>query len=171
MNYESYRSLIDRIQFYFAEPHSQINRFYEGFYDDMGTLITQDTEFPVMCAVLQETLFPNVATAEFRIRFYFVDLLRNDQDNQRDVLSDQLRTARDLVNWLRKDFEGGASEMQLLNNAVVYPFRSIFMDYTAGVYVDLEIEVNMEESECVIPWDGYVEPAFTYPGYNDNNNQ
>jgi len=163
----SYNTLVDYINFYFANPHSQIASFYEGFYEDMGTVASESVNWPVMTMSPIEVVHPMNSVSNIRCRFYFLDLLKNDTNNQRDVLSDQLRTVTDFVNWLRLDQTGGAARFNILNTPVSYPVRSVMNDYTAGWYCDLEIEVETEGTECVIPFDGYTNPAYTFPGYSE----
>jgi hypothetical protein len=159
--------MVDYMNFYFATPHTQIGSFYEGFMDDMATLASESVQWPVMTMSPIEVVHPIHSISYFRFRFYFLDLVKNNNNNLRDVVSDQLRTASDFINWLRKDHEGAAARLNVMNTPVCYPSKSQFIDYTAGWYVDVEIEAETEDSECVIPYDGYHTPAFTFPGYSE----
>jgi len=148
---DTYNTVIDVIDNYFAQPHLQIRRFKDGFVDEIGTFLTESELFPVMFINLVDVTQTQNSSSEYRLRVYFIDLLLNDDDNQRDVLSDQYQTARDFINWLRQDTL--ADTLYLMNTPIVSPIKSNFMDYTAGVVGDFVLEVDTEMSECAIPFD------------------
>lgn len=164
---DTYNRLIDYIEYYFARPHQQILSFGEGFYDDAQNFYTDD--IGGMYVVLTDVQHLQNSVSQYNLRCYFIDLLRNNNINQREVISDQLQISRDFVNWLRNDKDGGAQHLYLLNDPTAFPVRSLFMDYTAGVYIDVSIEVETEMSDCTIPFQGYYDPALGVPTYVNIN--
>lgn len=146
---DTYNSFIDNVNDNFASLHLQIERFEAGFYDDLGPFSTEDQEWPIMWIVPTEVTFLQNSVSSYSLRTYFLDLLEQDNSNERDVLSDQLSIARDFTNWLRENESNG---FNLLNDPRVIPVKSVLMDYTAGWYVDMDIEVNTEGSDCSIPF-------------------
>lgn len=98
---DTYNRFIDRINDNFATLHQQIERFEEGFYDDLAPYATGNEDWPIMWLVpVTVTHLPN-SVDQYSIRVYFLDLLEKDESNERDVLSDQGSIARDFTNWLR----------------------------------------------------------------------
>jgi len=160
---DTYNRLINYIEFYFARPHQQILSFGEGFIDEATTFYSE--KIGGMYVVLNEVLHLQNSVSEFRLRCYFIDILKNDDINQREVISDQVQISRDFVNWLRNDKVGGAELLNLLNDPTATPVKSLFVDYTAGVYIDVSVEVETEMSDCTIPFEGYSNPAFVNPTY------
>jgi hypothetical protein len=147
---QTYNSFIASIEANFATPHLQIRKFDEGFYQDLAVWMTKNELWPIMWIVPQDiTHLPN-SVSEYNLRIYFLDLLEKDETNERDVLSDQQQTARDFTNWLRENADSG---FNLLRDPRTIPVKSIGMDFTAGWYTDISIEVNTEMTECAIPFD------------------
>jgi hypothetical protein len=147
---QTYNSFIASIEANFATPHLQIMKFEEGFYQDLAVWMTRNELWPIMWIAPQDiTHLPN-SVSEYNLRVYFLDLLEKDETNERDVLSDQQQTARDFTNWLR---ENEGSGFNLLRDPRTIPVKSIGMDFTAGWYTDVSIEVNTEMTECAIPFD------------------
>lgn len=145
---ETYNSFIDNITTNFSTPHLQIARFEEGMYDDLGPFATKNENWPIMWLVPVSVTHLDNSVDQYSIRVYFLDLLEKDDSNERDVLSDQGSVARDFTNWLRLNSDNG---FNLLNNPTAIPVKSVIMDYTAGWYIDMDIEVNTEGSDCSIP--------------------
>jgi len=146
---DTYNSFIDRINDEFASLHLQIQRFEEGFYDDLGPFATENELWPIMWLVPEDVTFLENSVSSYNIRVYFLDLLEKDESNERDVLSDQLSIARDFTNWFRQDTD---NKFNLLTEPSLVPVKSVIMDYTAGWYCDMQIEVETEMSECTIPF-------------------
>jgi len=146
---DTYNSFIDRINDEFASLHLQIQRFEEGFYDDLAPFATKNELWPIMWLVPEDVSFLENSVSSYNIRVYFLDLLEKDESNERDVLSDQLSIARDFTNWLREDTD---NKFNLLTEPTLVPVKSVIMDFTAGWYCDMNIEVETEMSECTIPF-------------------
>ena len=161
---DSYNIFIDKINDLFADPHQQIQRFEEGFYDDMTPYLTEDADYSIMYLVpvtvdhLGNTIGNSVSS--FSVRVYFLDLLEKDDSNERDVISDQLSITKDFVNWLKQNEDNG---FNVLNTPTATPIKSIASSYVAGWYLDLDIEVEFEGSDCTIPFTGSPTPPGTCP--------
>jgi hypothetical protein len=151
MAIQSYNYFIDYINDNFASPHQQIKRFEEGFYDDFGVWCTDNTDWGMMYIVPQNVRHLQNSVSEYNLRVYFIDQLEKDDSNEREVLSDQLSISRDFINWLHLNDENGYI---LTNTPNAVPFKSIVMDYTAGWYMDVSVEVETEGSDCSIPFSG-----------------
>lgn len=151
MAIQSYNYFIDYINDNFASLHQQIKRFEEGFYDDFGVWCTDNTDWGMMYIVPQSVRHLKNSVSEYNLRVYFIDQLEKDDSNEREVISDQLSISRDFINWLHLNDENGYI---LTNTPNVVPFKSIVMDYTAGWYMDISVEVETEGSDCSIPFSG-----------------
>lgn len=152
----TYNSFIDNIADNFATLHQQISRFEEGFYDDLAPWATGNEQWPIMWLVPVSVTHLTNSVDQYSIRVYFLDLLEKDESNERDVLSDQGSVARDFTNWLRLNEDNG---FNILNLPTAVPVKSVIMDFTAGWYVDMDIEVSTEGSDCTIPFSGGVSPV------------
>ncbi len=148
---DTYNRFIDNINDNFATPHYGIQKFEEGFYDNMQSFETADEQFPFMWIVPTSVDHLENSVSQYNMRVYFIDILEKDDSNERDVLSDQLSTSRDFTNWLRQNEDNG---FNLLSNPNSTPVKSVLLDYTAGWYTDYSIEVETEGSECSIPFTG-----------------
>jgi hypothetical protein len=146
----TYNSFLKELEDNFANLHLQIKRFGAGFIDELGVFATQNEDWPLMYVTTRDVPHLTNSVSSFNMRIYFIDLLENDDDNLQDVMSDQLSVTRDLVNWLRLN----DNRFGLLGEPTAYPIKSLFMDYTAGWYMDLSIEVETEGSDCTIPFSG-----------------
>lgn len=152
----TYNSFIEQILLFFATPHLQIKRFEEGFYQDMSVWMTTNEDWPIMWVVPQEITHLTNSVSEYSLRVYFLDLLEKDESNERDVLSDQQQSARDFTNWIRENKDNG---LNLLRDPRTLPVKSIGMDFTAGWYSDVSLEIDTEGTECAIPFTGSFPPA------------
>ena len=148
---DTYNRLIDRINDDFATPHLQIKKFNEGFYEDLQNFQTKDELLPFMWLVPNDVTANENSVSTYNCTVYFVDILEKDDSNQRDVLSDMLSVSRDFVNWLRLNQTNG---FNIIGEPVSTPFKSNFLDYCAGWFIDIEIEVETEGSDCSIPFSG-----------------
>lgn len=156
MAVDTYNSFIDNITDNFATPHQQIQRFEEGFYDELAPYASGNEDWSIMWLVPVGVTHLENSVDSYSIRVYFLDLLEKDESNERDVISDQQSIARDFTNWLRENEDNG---FNLLNLPVCTPIKSVIKDFTAGWYVDMEIEVKTEGSDCTIPFDAGVSPV------------
>jgi len=162
---DTYNSLIDKIEAYFARPHTMIKSFGEGFYDQAAQMYTDG--IGGMFVVLQNVQHLENSVSNFNLRCYFIDVVRNDDNDQREVISDQLQISRDFINWLREDINGGAALLDVVNLPFAVPVKSVFLDYTAGCYVDVVVEVVTEMTDCAIPRDGYDQNGYFVPNYSN----
>lgn len=148
----TYNQLVTLIETQFAQPHFQINKFEEGFVDDLDQFLTKNEFWPAM--YMQPIFVRELVTddsvsavAEYEFRFFFIDLIKNDDNNLREVISDRLSVARDFVNWVRQ----APNDINLLENPTIEPIRNIDLDYCAGWVCTVLLEVNVERSDCTIP--------------------
>lgn len=156
----TYISFLDSIYDNFANLHLQIKSYSAGMYDDMVPTFTESEDWPIMYVVPTSVTNTQYSSANFNLRIYFLDLLEKDLSNERDVFSDQLSIARDFINWLRLN---DSNDLDLLNDPSATPVKSIGTDFTAGWYVDVEVEVSFEGSDCTIPFAGSGPAPVTCP--------
>jgi hypothetical protein len=152
----TYNSFIRLINDYFATPHLQIQRFEEGFYEDLNRFQTEGLDFPLMYIVPTDFTHTTYASAEYAVRIYYLDLLKNNLRNERDVLSDTLQISRDFTNWVRENQD---NDINLIGNPRAIPVKNMLLDNVCGVYVDYVIELKEINSECYIPFSGGTIPA------------
>jgi len=158
----TYNSFIQLIEDYFASPHLQIQRFEEGFYEDLSNFQTEGVNFPLMYIVPTDFTHTEYSSAEYAVRIYFLDLLQNGRRNERDVLSDTLQISRDFTNWLRENLDNG---LNTVINPRAIPVKNILLDNVCGVYVDYVIEVSENSSDCLIPFSGDTIPVPVCPEF------
>tara|TARA_R110000782_G_scaffold58750_1_gene122477 strand:- start:37 stop:1398 length:1362 start_codon:yes stop_codon:yes gene_type:complete len=156
----TYNSFIDTIETSFATPHLQVEKFEEGFYDDMQSFETKDERFPMMWIVPTSYIHTEHSSGIYNMRVYFLDILEKDDSNERDILSDTASIARDFTNWVRLNEANG---FNLLNTPTSTPVKSVLMGYTAGWYTDYQIELTTEGSDCAIPFIGTTGGTITCP--------
>ena len=161
-------SFINDIQVNFADIHLAIKSFNFGFYDELNAFTTKNELYAKMYIVITDVDHLENSVAQYNIRTYFLDLVENDDDNLKEVLSDQLSISRDFINWLRLNEDSFA----ILNTPTSVPIKSIDTDYIAGWYTDLSLEVSTEGSDCSIPFipggdiaNEYMENGYVEDGY------
>ncbi len=131
----------------FASYHLQLKRFQLSFFENFDGFSTSAVQFPILYAIPQDVqLQENINS--FTIRVYAVDILQTDRSNEVDVINDTLLILRDLRNWLALADNG----LNILNNPIAIPVNNFLVDYTAGWYIDIEVEGNAENNECSIPF-------------------
>jgi hypothetical protein len=131
----------------FASYHLQLKRFQLSFFENFDGFSTSAVQFPILYAIPQDVqLQENINS--FTIRVYAVDILQTDRTNEVDVINDTLLILRDLRNWLALADNG----LNILNNPIAIPVNNFLVDYTAGWYIDIEVEGNAENNECSIPF-------------------
>jgi hypothetical protein len=161
-------SFINDIQVNCADIHLAIKSFNFGFYDELNAFTTKNELYAKMYIVITDVDHLENSVAQYNIRTYFLDLVENDDDNLKEVLSDQLSISRDFINWLRLNEDSFA----ILNTPTSVPIKSIDTDYIAGWYTDLSLEVSTEGSDCSIPFipggdiaNEYMENGYVEDGY------
>jgi hypothetical protein len=140
----------------FAENHLVIKRFKTSFFEQIDNFSTADNTFPILYVVPSDVTFEQY-TDRFFFRIYCVDILQKDRSNESAILNDTLLTLRDLYNWLKIADNG----LNVLSTARAIPVNNFLVDYTAGWYLDVEVEGLAESNDCSIPFTD----NFTLTGY------
>lgn len=131
----------------FASYHLQLKRFQLSFFENFDGFSTSAVQFPILYAIPQDVQMQENINS-FTIRVYAVDILQTDRTNEVDVINDTLLILRDLRNWLALADNG----LNILNSPIAIPVNNFLVDYTAGWYMDIEVEGNTENNECSIPF-------------------
>jgi hypothetical protein len=141
----SYNQLIDLLQG-IATAHEQINSFGEGNPWEIDA--TKSMTYPLMWAIPQPS-----ATAkkvlQLKISLLFADLVHKDISNLKEVVSDQLSIATDVLAQLKSPAYD--DNFVLDENAQLEPFNDKFDDEVAGWKVDLTFKLNYLSDRCAVP--------------------
>jgi hypothetical protein len=140
----------------FAENHLVIKRFKTSFFEQIDNFSSADNTFPILYVIPSDVTFEQY-TDRFFFRIYCVDVLQKDRSNESAILNDTLLTLRDLYNWLKIADNG----LNVLSTARAIPINNFLVDYTAGWYLDVEVEGLAESNDCSIPFSD----NFTLTGY------
>jgi len=144
---QSYNTLVNALT-QFSNNHLSLKRFKCSFFEQFDNFSTSGNSFPILYAVPQDCQFEeNIDRFTFRV--YCVDTLQKDRSNEATVLNETLLVLRDLTNWLRLD---QYNDLNILNVPRANPINNFLVDFTAGWYIDIEIEATVETSDCSIPF-------------------
>jgi len=140
----------------FAANHLAIKRYKTSFFEQIDNFSSADNTFPILYVVPSDVTFEQYVD-RFFFRIYVVDILQKDRSNESAILNDTLLTLRDLYNWLKIADNG----LNVLSTARAIPVNNFLVDYTAGWYLDVEVEGSAESNDCSIPFTD----NFTLTGY------
>jgi hypothetical protein len=143
---QSYITIINALN-QFADNHLSVQRFKTSFFEQIDNFSSADNTFPILYAVPSDVTFDQYVDRLF-FRVYCVDILQKDRSNESAILNDTLLTLRDLYNWLKIADNG----LNVLSTARAIPVNNFLVDYTAGWYIDIEIEGQAESNDCSIPF-------------------
>jgi hypothetical protein len=79
--------------------------------------------------------------------FIFCDIVKNDESNENEVLSDQLEIAKDVIAQL--NYHG--YDWTLVKNFTLEDFTERFTDLVAGYTCRISIEIPFNYNRCRIP--------------------
>jgi hypothetical protein len=132
----------------FAESHKQINSFGVGELWEL-TEKNGDRVYSIMWMVIE----PSSVTGNELIRnftFVFADIVRPDESNENDVLSDEQQKALDLLSFLRfsDDID---DETDIIKSSTITPFTEKFEDNLAGCIVTVQIKQAFIYNYCDAP--------------------
>jgi hypothetical protein len=140
----------------FAANHLAVKRYKTSFFEQIDNFSSSDNTFPILYVVPSDVTFDQYVD-RFFFRIYVVDILQKDRSNESAILNDTLLTLRDLYNWLKIADNG----LNVLSTARAIPVNNFLVDYTAGWYLDVEVEGLAESNDCSIPFSD----NFTLTGY------
>jgi hypothetical protein len=146
----SYNVLINRLEA-FAAGHFLIKRFTHGQIDlaDMD----QDEQYPFM-HVVPNNITPVDGGMQFDFQIIFADIPRDKElkaEYQREVISDCVRLAQDLIAEVKNGLVLFGFDVQLVTNPTIEPFMEEYKNTLTGVTFSLQLEVPWDWSACDIP--------------------
>lgn len=144
-----------------------LNMLYEIFRD-LGTsnLFIQTTSIGDIFEIeLNELAYPlmhvntNTATytqseLTYNFQLIFMDLVKKDESNEEEVLSDMLQVAGDILSALKNsdfsnDFEHFRYDIRINDEISCEPFTERFDSQVSGWTADISITVSFDASACV----------------------
>ena len=146
----SYNVLINRLEA-FAAGHYLIKRFTHGQIDlaDMD----QDEQYPFM-HVVPNNIRPVDGGLQFDFQIMFADIPRDKEykaEYQREVISDCVRLAQDLIAEVKNGIVLFGFDVQLVQPPTIEPFQEEYKNTLTGVTFSLQLEVPWDWSACEIP--------------------
>ena len=146
----SYNVLINRLEA-FAAGHLLIKRFTHGQIDlaDMD----QNEQYPFM-HVVPNNIKPVEGGMQFDFQILFADIPRDKEtkaEYQREVISDCVRLAQDLIAEVKNGLILFGFDVQLVTPPVIEPFVEEYKNTLTGVSFSLQLEVPWDWSACDIP--------------------
>jgi len=146
----SYNVLINRLEA-FAAGHLLIKRFTHGQIDlaDMD----QNEQYPFM-HVVPNNIKPVDGGMQFDFQILFADIPRDKEtkaEYQREVISDCVRLAQDLIAEVKNGLVLFGFDVQLVTPPVIEPFVEEYKNTLTGVSFSLQLEVPWDWSACDIP--------------------
>ena len=144
-----------------AQRHYQINTFFLG--KDWELENNQDIQYPLLQVYPEAASMPQTngeyKTINIRLNCKVVDYVNQDQSNQKDVHSDTLQIAQDIINELNQHpyyIRSNASIIGDINLANLEEFED---DYTAGWEFAIQLRLINNNSYCGLPFE-------EIPGYS-----
>jgi hypothetical protein len=141
ISYEQIRQLMEG----FSNSHYMIKRFYSDYEDQMSTYSTLGDNFPVLYMTPLTGSFRYTQNM-LRIRFYCFDRIIRDRTNWNVIISDTHRCLNDVYKYLQSP---GVELIDTESEGVPTPINDATMDYVAGWYMDLDIDLDTW-SDCFI---------------------
>src|SRR6185437_9408439 len=139
-----------------ASGHEQIKTFGEGDAWEIGS--SDPIQYPLLWAVPQPS---SMAEKLLNMKFslIFADILDTDKANEKDILSDTLQIALDILAQLNNpDY---SDNFILDPNTTLTPFTEKFDDDVAGWKADINIRINFLSDRCAVP--STIVPAIETP--------
>jgi len=127
-----------------ANAHYFIKSFGNG-WDTEADLLKNNTYPYLHVTPLANTIDEN--TTSFRVGIVVCDLVKEDESNLNEVLSDTNQTIKDIVKILRNE----NNEYGILESPSCTPFRDKYADLVAGWQCEMTVEVNFDNNYCDIP--------------------
>lgn len=152
MNTKTYNNIIERLNA-FANGHYFLRSFSHGQIDSLD--IAKETNYPLMFA---KPTGMQIGQGEQRYSFdiIFADMPSDKTsatDRQKEVISDMLRVAEDLVNEIHQGQTLFGSDISLERPVNVEPFIKEFANTLSGVVLSITIIAPYNWSACAIPAD------------------
>jgi hypothetical protein len=133
-----------------GEDHKIIRTTWNGAV--MDKLAEVDVEYPVFTFDITGARIDGQVIV-YDLSMFFFDRLQIDAENEREVQSDQLQIAQDIIAQLRYP---GWEDFVILNNVPITFFSDNTPELLAGVNARASIQMDFASDRCVVP------TTFTY---------
>ena len=111
---------------------------------------TNQPTFPVACFMINSGSLNIGREQVYNLSFWFIDKAGMENEFEKDVTSDMIQVAADIVSTLRK-----GSNPYIVDNAIGYSVISDkFEDYLAGVNLTFNINTISDYDACNMPFIG-----------------
>ena len=149
----TFNRLIDEL-FQFAKYHKQINNYGFGNLVDFSRRNEKDDDvkYPLFFITPQNITY-NRTTTEYTISIVVGDILQEDYDDGKNVISNMSMIAKDLISYITNPPSNPNSvdltdlfDISLPVNAI--PFQERFNDYIGGVSMDIVFTVRDSINTC-----------------------
>jgi hypothetical protein len=113
----------------------------------------QDEQYPFM-HVVPNNISPVDGGMQFDFQIIFADIPRDKElkaEYQREVISDCVRLAQDLIAEVKNGLVLFGFDVQLVTNPTIEPFMEEYKNTLTGVTFSLQLEVPWDWSACDIP--------------------
>jgi len=158
----TYNQVIDIMQD-IAQRHYLINTFMLG--KDWELENNQDIQYPLLQVYPETARLPQVngdyKTINITLVCKVIDLVRQAEENERDVHSDCLQIAQDIVNEINQHPYYQYSNANLIGDIDFTSLEEFEDDFTAGWTFNLNLQLINHNSYCGLPFEGI-------PGYSVN---
>lgn len=129
-----------------ATEHFFIKGFGSGFSDDVEINLEKNENYQFL-GIIPRQVAPKEHTNEITVGMFVCDLVKTDQRNEAEVLSDTLQTFNDIL----KIFRNEDLNISLKSEPTIEPFKEKYMDNVTGWMGDIVLEVNYASNYCDIP--------------------
>lgn len=129
-----------------ASAHKQIADFGYGDIWEVGA--SREINYPVMWVNVQPAS-SNGKELTYKFNLIFMDLVKKDESNELEVLSDQILIALDVLSTL--DNPANQDNFIMNRTSSFEPFTERFDDEVSGWSVSVEIRVPITYDRCQIP--------------------
>ena len=144
MNFYTLNQLINLIE-QISLSHAQVGSF--GFGEE-SNISTQQEKYPLVWAnVLTSNITDKTLTVNMSL--LVCDIVRSNDNNERDTLSDCLSIAQDIYAALTNPLYGNDFELQYNSN--IEPVREGLPDVVNGWRLTLAFDLMQNRNRCQIP--------------------
>jgi hypothetical protein len=136
-----------------AQRHYQINTFFLGKNWELEN--NEDIVYPVLQVYPELARMPQrngqFSTVEVRLVCKVIDLVSQDESNEKDVHSDTLRISQDIVNELNQHPYYQRSNANIIGDIDFTNLEEFEDDFTAGWEFDLILQLVNNNTFCGLP--------------------
>lgn len=158
----TYNGVIDIIRD-IAQRHYQINTFQLG--KDWELENNEDIIYPILQVYPEVARMPqrngDYKTINISLVCKVIDLVNQDEINEKDIHSDTLQIAQDIVNEINQHPYYQRSNANIIGDINFTSLEEFEDDYTAGWQFNLELQLINHNSYCGLPFE-------EIPGYSVN---